>query len=266
MSSVPRWIPFPEEGPARIFPAIDLRGGRCVRLVCGRRDAEIDYGTEPLAVARRWVEAGAECLHVVDLGAALGEADSAEAVLAIARGAGVPVQAGGGIRDAERVARCLEDGVSRVMLGTRALRDPAFLAAQVAAYGKERIVLSIDCEGEAVRVSGWEEVSALDLRRALELARQAGVRHLLVTATDRDGTLAGPRLDLIELALAGGGFRVVAAGGIGSLADVRRVLELRHPALEGVVVGRALYEDKVDLTEAVALSREIARSGGKARG
>lgn len=246
---------FPEFEATRIFPAIDLRGGRCVRLVKGQRDEEIDYGGDPVAVARRWEELGAECLHVIDLGAAFGEPDSTEVVLEIARAVDVPVQTGGGIRDSERMLRLLDGGVARVILGTRAFRDPEFLAQAVEAHGRERVVVGLDCDGDRVKVAGWEEESPLDVLAGLSLVRGAGVRHLLVTAIDRDGTLSGAREDLLRRVLDTEGVRVVAAGGIGTLEHIREVLELRHPRLEGVVVGRALYEGTVELAEAVWLAK-----------
>lgn len=248
---------FPDFQYTRIFPAIDLRGGRCVRLIRGRRDAEIHYSDDPVAVAKRWEDEGAECLHVIDLGAAFGEDDSADVVLEIVRQVGVPVQTGGGIRDAERIARFLDGGVARVMLGTRAFRDPGFLADRVEEHGAARILVSLDCEGDRVKVAGWEEDSPLDVTHGLDLARGAGVVHLLVTATDRDGTLGGARVDLCERVLTEGSFRVVAAGGVGKIEHIRELLELRSEALEGVVVGRALYEGSVDLVAAVSLAREI---------
>ena len=122
---------FPDWSSPRIFPAIDLRGGRCVRLIRGARDAEIHYGDDPVAMARRWTAEGGECLHVIDLGGAFGEADSRAAILAIASAVDVPVQAGGGLRDAVTVARLLDGGVARVILGTRAFQDPDFLLRAV---------------------------------------------------------------------------------------------------------------------------------------
>jgi len=249
---------FPGAGAARIFPAIDLRGGRCVRLIQGRRDREIDYSADPLEVAERWVAAGADCLHVIDLGAAFGEAPSTEDILRIARACPVPLQTGGGIRDDDAVARLLEGGVARVILGTRAFRDPGFLARVVERHGPERISVGVDCDGERIKVSGWEEASALDLDGGLDLVLEAGVTNVLVTAIDRDGTLSGARQDLVRRVLERGGLRVVAAGGIGTIEHVREILEIGHPGLEGVVVGRALYEGSVDLAEAVALARRFA--------
>jgi phosphoribosylformimino-5-aminoimidazole carboxamide ribotide isomerase len=244
---------FPSSGPPRIFPAIDLRGGRTVRLIQGRRGAEIDYGADPLETARRWEAEGAECLHVIDLGAAFGEGDSRSSILAIARAAQVPIQAGGGLRDEDAVAALLAGGVARVILGTRALRDPAFLAGVVERHGRERVLVAIDCLGEEVRVAGWEE-GGFTIARALALVAEAGADRVLVTATDRDGTLAGPRVELVKRILEAGAVRVVAAGGIGTLEHIASVLAIAHPRLEGVVVGRALYEGAVSLREAVSLA------------
>jgi phosphoribosylformimino-5-aminoimidazole carboxamide ribotide isomerase len=257
---------FPDFAYPRVFPAIDLRRGRCVRLVRGKKDAEIVYASDPLAVARRWAEAGAECLHVIDLGAALGEADSAGVVLAIVKAVDLPVQAGGGLRAEERVAQLLDGGVARVLLSTRVLRDPAFLARMVDRHGPERVVVALDCEGERVKVAGWEEDSALDLDGALGQVCGQGVDQVLITATDRDGTLSGPRIDLVERALVVPRLRVVAAGGVGTLDDVAELIHLgtRRPAggrLEGVVVGRAFYEGAVELGEAVELSHGIGSRG-----
>lgn len=247
---------FPDWQSPRIFPAIDLRGGRCVRLVKGARDAEIHYDDDPLRVALRWELEGAPCLHIIDLGGAFGEAHSRQTIVEIARRVAIPVQSGGGIRDEATLAELLDGGVARVLLGTRAFKDPAFLASAVRKYGPERILVSLDCAENRVKVAGWEEDSPLSIEAGLQLVEKAGVNRLLVTATDRDGTLAGPRLELLRRVLDGSSARVVAAGGIGDLQHVRSVLELRHPRLEGVVVGRALYEGTVDLKKAIELTCE----------
>jgi phosphoribosylformimino-5-aminoimidazole carboxamide ribotide isomerase len=247
---------FPESFGPWIFPAIDLRAGRCVRLRQGRRDVQFDYGDDPVAVARRWVDQGADCLHVIDLGAALGETPSTGVVLEIARTCSVPVQTGGGIRDEVSLAGLLEGGVARVLLGTRAFQDPEFLRRQIERYGPDRILVGVDCDGARIKVAGWERESSLDVAGGLDLVRRAGVERVLVTAIDRDGTLAGAREDLIRYVLESGGLRVVAAGGIGQLQHIETLLAIEHPLLEGVVVGRALYEGKVDLAAAIALTRK----------
>ena len=141
-------------------------------------------------------------------------------------------------------------------LFAKKFKDPEFLARQVERYGESRVVACLDTRDGQVQVAGWEEESGLDLAAGIELVRGAGVRRLLVTATDRDGTLSGPRVELIERVLSEGDIRVIAAGGIGSLADVDSLLSLSHPLLEGVVVGRALYEGQVALQGAVELARE----------
>ncbi|HVR74546.1 MAG TPA: 1-(5-phosphoribosyl)-5-[(5-phosphoribosylamino)methylideneamino] imidazole-4-carboxamide isomerase [Planctomycetota bacterium] len=245
---------FPQWTSPRIFPAIDLRGGRSVRLVRGERGAEISYDEDPVALAKRWEEAGAECLHVIDLGGAFGEEHSRGILLEITAAVGVPVEAGGGIRDEETLEMLLDGGVARVILGTRAFRDPDFLAAAVLHHGPGRIMVSMDCEGDRIKVAGWEEESPLGLEEGLALAEGAGVTSLLVTATDRDGTLSGARIDLIRRVLDGSEARVVAAGGIGSIEHVRAVLGLAHPRLEGVVIGRALHDGAVRLEDALRLT------------
>jgi phosphoribosylformimino-5-aminoimidazole carboxamide ribotide isomerase len=241
----------------RIFPAIDLRGGRCVRLVRGARDAEIHYGDDPALVARRWKSEGACCLHVIDLGAALGEADSTATVLEIAAAVSLPIQVGGGIRDEGRVLDLLQHGASRVIIGTRALRDPEFLRRCVESHGPDRVMVSVDCQGERIKISGWEEESPLGIEEALRMVEGTGVTRVLVTATDRDGTLSGPRADLVARVLDKSSLRVVAAGGIGSLEHIESLLSLAHPRLEGVVVGRALYDGRVRLRDALKLTGEV---------
>ncbi len=247
---------FPEFDSTRIFPAIDIRGGRCVRLIKGARDAELHYDEDPVEVAQRWQDAGSECLHVIDLGAALGEEDSSEVVLEIAAKVMIPVQTGGGLRDEEKIERMIEGGVGRVILGTRALRDAEFLRRVIETHGAERVVVALDCEGERVKIAGCEEDSPLTIDAVIESSEKCGVDRFLVTATDRDGTFGGLRVDLVQRILESSNSRVVAAGGVGTLAHVEAALQLNHPRLEGIVIGRALYEGSVDLREAIALSRE----------
>ena len=245
---------FPDFPSTRIFPAIDIRGGRCVRLVRGAREAELDYDADPVDAARRWEDSGAECLHVIDLGAAFGEEPSLDVVLRIASEVALPVQTGGGIRDEERVRLLLDGGVGRVILGTRALRDAEFLGRMIEEQGSARVVVALDCENETVKVAGWEEDSPLSIDTAIERVESVGADRFLVTATDRDGTLGGVRTDLVSRILENSAARVVAAGGVGTLDHIQAALDISHPRLEGVVVGRALYEGAVDLREALKLT------------
>jgi phosphoribosylformimino-5-aminoimidazole carboxamide ribotide isomerase len=236
-----------------LIPAIDLRGGRAVRLVKGEADKECAYDRAPTEFAAEFVGAGARYLHVIDLGAAFGEAPSTEDVRAIIARAGVPVQVGGGIRSLERVRELLDMGADRLIVGTKALGDPAFLEAAVRVGGAERIMVSIDIKDGKVGVDGWRTTTDFDGAALGARFRTHGIARVLVTAIERDGTFLGPNIDLwLDVARATG-MRVIGAGGIGSLRDLARVRDARSRALEGVVAGRALLEGRIPLREALAI-------------
>jgi phosphoribosylformimino-5-aminoimidazole carboxamide ribotide isomerase len=246
-----------------IYPAIDLKGGRCVRLTQGRADQETVYAENPAEVAARFREAGSTWVHVVDLdGAFAGEPQNLPAVQAVV-GTGMRVQLGGGLRTRAAVERALERGVSRVVLGTRAAESEAFVADLVQAFG-DRIAVGIDARDGRVAVKGW--VATADLS-ALELARRmdaVGVRTLIHTDIGTDGMLTGPNFPAQEAMLGAGSFRVIASGGVSRREDVVRLSELarRHANLDGVIVGKALYEKRVDLADLLAIANaESARSG-----
>ncbi len=237
-----------------LFPAIDLRGGRCVRLYQGDYGRETVYGDDPVAQAESFAAAGAPWIHVVDLDAArTGEAVNRAVVAAIAAAVDVPVQAGGGVRDDAAADALLAAGVRRVVVGTAALADPAWVR-RLAARHPGRVAVGLDARGRDVAVHGWTEGSGRDL---VDLARgfdDAGVDALVVTEIGRDGTLAGPDLGQLGDVLAATGLDVVASGGVGTLADLRALAALdvggRH--LAGAIVGRALYEGAFALPDAVA--------------
>jgi phosphoribosylformimino-5-aminoimidazole carboxamide ribotide isomerase len=237
-----------------LFPAIDLRGGRCVRLYQGDYGRETVYGDNPVAQAEAFAAAGAPWIHVVDLDAArTGEAANRAVVAAIAAAVDVPVQAGGGVRDDDAADALLAAGVRRVVVGTAALADPAWVR-RLAARHPGRVAVGLDARGRDVAVHGWTEGSGRDL---VDLARgfdDAGVAALVVTEIGRDGTLAGPDLGQLGDVLAATGLDVVASGGVGTLADLRALAALdvggRH--LAGAIVGRALYEGAFALPDAVA--------------
>jgi phosphoribosylformimino-5-aminoimidazole carboxamide ribotide isomerase len=237
-----------------LFPAIDLRGGRCVRLYQGDYGRETVYGDDPVAQAESFAAAGAPWIHVVDLDAArTGEAANRAVVAAIAAAVDVPVQAGGGVRDDAAADALLAAGVRRVVVGTAALADPAWVR-RLAARHPGRVAVGLDARGRDVAVHGWTEGSGRDL---VDLARgfdDAGVAALVVTEIGRDGTLAGPDLGQLGDVLAATGLDVVASGGVGTLADLRALAALdvggRH--LAGAIVGRALYEGAFALPDAVA--------------
>ena len=236
-----------------LVPAIDIRGGRAVRLVQGDYERETAFDADPLDAARRWVEQGARALHVVDLdGARAGRPANLVHVERIAAEAGAPVQMGGGLRTAEDVSAVLAAGVERAVLGTAAVEDPALVEALVADHGA-RIAVAADARQGRIAVEGWKREgasSAEDLIR--DLARR-GVRRFLYTPVEVDGTLEGPELEglrLVAAAAAEAGAELTYSGGVGSLEHLRALLQLRLEALVAVIVGRALYEGRFTVGEA----------------
>jgi phosphoribosylformimino-5-aminoimidazole carboxamide ribotide isomerase len=234
-----------------VIPAIDLVDGRVVRLVQGRFDASTDFGADAEALADRFAAAGARWLHVIDLDAArTGERSAQHRVLLdrlVARKRG-KLQVGGGFRTAESVEEALSSGVDRVLLGTLALRDPEAFAALVARHG-DRICLTADSLEGSARVAGWLEDSGEPTVALVRRLSEEGVGAFLVTAIDRDGTLAGPDLRLLEAVRAATDGIVLASGGIGSADDVRRVAEA---GCDGVVIGRAFLAGTLELPDALA--------------
>jgi phosphoribosylformimino-5-aminoimidazole carboxamide ribotide isomerase len=235
-----------------LYPAIDIRGGKAVRLTHGRFDAETVYHDDPLEAARSWVDAGARFLHVVDLdGARAGEPASIEHLRRIAAGTGVPVQYGGGLRSVAAVRDALRAGAERVIVGTAALRDVDFLDYIVAAYGP-RVVVSVDVRGGKIATAGWTEVSDMPAAEAIERLHARGVASFVYTDADRDGALEGPSLDDVRTIAASVRGHFLYAGGIGGLEHLRALRELRQVNLSGVIVGKALYEKRFTIPEAQA--------------
>jgi phosphoribosylformimino-5-aminoimidazole carboxamide ribotide isomerase len=237
-----------------LYPAIDIRGGQAVRLLEGDYGRETVYDADPVDAARRWAGEGAELLHVVDLdGAKAGSPQNLEAVRRIAAAVECPIQVGGGLRDAGAVAAVLSAGASRVVIGTAALRDPAFLERALAEH-ENRVVVSVDGRGGKVSVHGWTEVADLSVARAVAGLGAVGVRRFLCTTIEVDGTMAGPALDDLREIAAGTQARVIASGGVGTLADLEALRALGAEAgnLEGAIVGRALYEGRFTVAEGIA--------------
>ena len=235
-----------------LYPAIDLKGGRCVRLLRGDMESATVFNDDPADQARRFEADGFRWLHVVDLdGAVEGRSGNAEAVSRILAATGNPVQLGGGIRDIPAIERWLQLGISRVILGTAALRDPA-LVREAARRFPERIVVGVDARNGRVAVEGWTEtsdVTAVELGRRFE---DAGVAALIVTDIARDGTLAGVGLETIGAVTDAVSLPVIASGGVGSVEDLRAVRARQGRPIAGVVLGRALYEGRVTAAEALA--------------
>jgi phosphoribosylformimino-5-aminoimidazole carboxamide ribotide isomerase len=237
-----------------LYPAIDVRGGQAVRLLQGDYERETTYDADPVDAARRWDCEGAEYLHVVDLdGAKAGEPRNLEAVRRIAAAVQCPIQVGGGLRDAASVDAVLDAGAERVVIGTAALRDPEFLAATLAKHG-DRVVASVDARGGKVALSGWTEATGRDVAETVLELSERGVVRFLCTEIDVDGTMEGPAIDELVRIAATANAPVIASGGVGDLADLEAIALAGETSsnLEGAIVGRALYERKFTITEAIA--------------
>ncbi len=227
-----------------VIPAIDLRGGRAVRLRRGDPAEETAYADDPLAVAARFQEEGARRLHVIDLDAALGEGDNRETIRAICRSVVVPVQVGGGIRSLEAIAAVCDDGAARAILGTAAAADVTFVQRAVEEFA-ERVVVAVDVRGGRLMIDGWREEGP-ELEPTLAALNDAGTPRYLVTAIARDGTLEGPDLTLYRQVLKLTDRPVIASGGVRNADDV---WALRDVGCEAAVAGKALYEKTLKLSQ-----------------
>ncbi len=237
-----------------VIPAVDLRDGRCVRLREGRADAETVFSDDPVAMATRWASLGGARLHVVDLDGAFAGAPRQAALVAkiVAAVAPVPVEAGGGLRDAAAVEAVLETGARWAVVGTRAVLDPAFLS-DICRRHPDRVIVAVDAKGDRVAVKGWTETTPLTVTEAARRAHDAGAAALLYTDVSRDGTEQGPNVDDTAALARAVALPVLASGGVGTLDDIRRLA--RVPGVAGVVVGRALYTGAVTLPDAIAAGR-----------
>lgn len=239
-----------------LYPAIDIRGGKAVRLLQGDYARETTYDADPVDAAKRWADEGAEFLHVVDLdGAKAGEPRNLESVRRIAAAVECPIQVGGGLRDEESVAAILDTGAERVVIGTAALRDPDFLAEALAAHG-ERVVVSVDARDGKVALAGWVDVSDVDVATAVADLGERGVSRFLCTAIEVDGTMEGPAVEELSRIAAATDAQVIASGGVGDLADLEALASMEAANIEGAIVGRALYERRFTVAEGIAVLRE----------
>jgi phosphoribosylformimino-5-aminoimidazole carboxamide ribotide isomerase len=232
-----------------LYPAIDIRDGKAVRLAQGDYERETAYDDDPVVAARRWTEGGARWLHVVDLdGAKAGEPVNLDHVRRIVAAVDVPVQLGGGLRDSKKVEEAISAGVERVVLGTAAVRDPALAEAVALAHG-ERVVASIDARSGKVAAQGWTEESELEVTAAVAALGERGIRRFVYTPVEVDGLMEGPDLGSLRRVAEATDGEVIYSGGVGSIDDLRELAGLGLENVGGVIVGRALYERRFTVAE-----------------
>jgi len=245
-----------------VFPAIDLRQGKCVRLRQGRPEAETVFSDDPVAMAKHWVSQGAEWLHVVNLDGAFGQASSnlrvVEEIISSkfkvqSSGFKLQVQFGGGLRMMADIEKALGLGVDRVILGTVAVEEPGLVAEAVMRFGGERIVVGIDARRGKAATHGWQEVSAISATELTFRVRELGVERVVYTDIARDGMLCGVNVEAVRELAQRTRLKVIASGGVSSLDDVRRLKEVEANGVEGVIIGQALYSGALELREAIEL-------------
>jgi phosphoribosylformimino-5-aminoimidazole carboxamide ribotide isomerase len=238
-----------------ILPSIDLLAGVCVRLIQGDYDEKRVYDSNPADVAARFAAEGASWIHVVDLdGAKTGEPANLSAIKQIVKASGVSIEVGGGVRTLETARRLLDLGVARVIVGTKLVQD-LDLAARLFADLRERIVAGLDARDGKVATSGWLDQTDLEASKLAETLAGLGCRRVIVTDISRDGMLNGPNLDLLRSVGEASGLPVIASGGVGSLEHVRSLSNMSPWSPEGAIIGRAIYERKLTVAEAILMAR-----------
>jgi len=238
-----------------VIPAIDLRQGKCVRLTQGRKEAVTAYDGDPARIAENFERDGARMLHVVDLDGAFSESNgrNRDVLGDIVRAVSIPVQFGGGLRGAKDVEQVISLGVARIVIGTLAVESPAMLAKFVGLFGVDHVAVGIDARNGQVVTRGWEtedQMSALTLARRVAAA---GVERIIYTDVQRDGTLIGVNIDQTCLIAETSGLKITASGGVASLADLKRLGAVSHCGVDSVIVGKALYEERFTLADAIAI-------------
>ena len=239
-----------------IYPAIDIRGGRCVRLTEGRFDAETVFADDPAEMALKWAGLGAEFLHLVDLdGALAGEGKNVPVIERILQSVSIPVQLGGGIRNLETIEKLLSLGVNRLILGSAAVKNPQLVEEACKKY-PGHIAVGIDAKNGDVAIEGWGQGSGV---AATELAKKMaayGVETIIYTDISRDGMLSGVNVEATAALARACGVPIIASGGVASLEDIRRVKAVESDGVQGCIIGKAIYTGAVDLKAALALAKE----------
>ncbi len=233
----------------QLYPAIDLKGGRCVRLTQGLFDNVTVYSDTPAGTASLWESKGASYLHLVDLdGAQTGRSVNESAIRSIIERVSIPVQVGGGIRTLEAAQNLLRIGAARVIVGTKAVERPGFVRELIENFGAERVVAGIDAKDGMAAIEGWEMVSHISASRLCMQMKEYGIRHVVYTDISRDGMLAGPNIQATKKLMDETGLDIIASGGVSSMEDLQN---LYRQGIQGVIIGKALYENRIDLAEAI---------------
>jgi phosphoribosylformimino-5-aminoimidazole carboxamide ribotide isomerase len=233
----------------QLYPAIDLKNGQCVRLKQGEFKEITVYSDKPEEIAALWQSKGATYLHLVDLdGALAGHSVNEEVIKKIADTVSIPIEIGGGIRSEEAIEAMLALGVSRVIIGTKAVENPEFIRDMVNKFGQERIVAGIDAKNGMVAIEGWEKLSDISASELLNRMKEYGVRHVVYTDITRDGMLSGPNVEYTKKLTEETGMDIIASGGMSSMEDLK---ELYNAGVHGAIIGKALYENRIDLKEAI---------------
>lgn len=240
-----------------IFPAIDIRDGKCVRLFKGDFNQETVFSDKPEEMAEKWQAEGAEFLHLVDLdGALAGKSQNLATVKKIIAAVNIPVELGGGIRTMKNIDEVLALGVKRVILGSVAVKNPDLVKEACAKYG-ERIVVGIDAKDGIVAVDGWGVSGNVDVIKLAKEMAKAGVKTIIYTDISRDGTLAGVNVEATAKLARESGINIVASGGVKSTADIKALLPYEKDGIEGVIVGKSIYMKTLDLAEAIEIGRGV---------
>ena len=239
-----------------IFPAIDIRGGKCVRLLKGDFNQETVFSDSPADMARKWQAQGAEYLHLVDLdGALAGSSQNLAAIEEILKVVDIPTELGGGIRSMEQIDQLLAMGITRVILGSVAVKNPDLVREAFSKYG-ERIVVGIDAKDGIVAVEGWGESGNIGVIELAQKMKEAGVKTIIYTDISRDGTLSGVNVEATVKLAQESGVKIVASGGVKSLEDIEALKKQEAVGIEGVIAGKSIYMGKLDLAAAIKIAKE----------
>ena len=243
----------------QLYPAIDLKNGQCVRLKQGEFKEITVYSDKPEEVAALWQSQGATFLHLVDLdGALAGRSVNDEVIKKIVDTVSIPIEIGGGIRSEEAIESMLSLGVARVIIGTKAAENPEFIRDMVKRFGQERIVAGVDAKDGMVAVEGWEKISGISASELCSRMKEYGVRHVVYTDISRDGMLTGPNVEYTKKLTEETGMDIIASGGMSSMEDLG---QLYQAGVHGAIIGKALYEKRIDLKEAIEAFEKQGRQG-----